>query len=208
MAKTTKFFVDPLCAWCWAQKPTMDKIMNDLDGKADIEFYMGGMRVRENTKKIEGQYKQYLTQVFDRVNILSGQTMNKKVLDTEGLYFDSEYPCRAVILIKRLLGQDQAIEYLHKIQSAYFIDAQNITQPTVLTELAGDGFVEDTEGFMEELISAENEKYTFEEFDYVQQHPVTGFPTIQFMENNKVVGEIPGFVAYEQAKTIVDDFLG
>jgi len=206
MAKTTKFFVDPMCAWCWAQKPTIDKIMNDLDGKAGIEFYMGGMRVRENTKKIEGNYKAYLAQVFDRVNILSGQSMNKKVLDTEGLYFDSEYPCRAVLLIKRQLGKDQAIRYLHKIQAAYFVDAKNITQPSVLMELAGDGFVEDMQGFKEALMSSENEQYTFEEFDYVQQHSVSGFPTIQFLEDDTVVGEIPGFVDYQDAKGMVEDF--
>ena len=207
MTKTVKFFVDPLCAWCWAQKPTMEKIMGDIDGKANIEFYMGGMRVRGNIKKIEGEYKSYLTQVFDRVNLASGQIMNKKVLETEGLYFNSEFPCRAVILIRHILGTDQAIQYLHKIQTAYFVEAKNITKPEMLAELAADGFVEDGEAFFNDLTSRENEKYSFEEFNYVQTQQVRGFPAVHFVENNTVVGGLPGFVPYEQAKGAVQNFL-
>ncbi len=208
MTKTVKFFVDPLCAWCWAQKPTMEKIMGDIDGKANIEFYMGGMRVRGNIKKIEGEYKSYLTQVFDRVNQASGQIMNKKVLETEGLYFDSEFPCRAVILIRHILGTDQAIQYLHKIQTAYFVEAKNITKPEMLAELAADGFVEDGAAFLTELTSAENEKYSFEEFSYVQTQQVRGFPAVHFIDKGNVVGGLPGFVPYDQAKVAVQNFIG
>ncbi len=208
MTKTARFFVDPLCAWCWAQKPTMEKIMEDLTDKANIEFYMGGMRVRDNTKKIEGDYKQYLSKVFERVTMASGQIMNKRVLDTKGLVFDSEYPCRAVILVKKLLGTKKAIQFLHKIQTAYFVESKNITKPKILAALAGDGFLEDIEAFLELLTSAENEKYSFEEFHYVQRQHVRGFPAIQFVENDNVVGGIPGFVPYEQANKTVQNFLG
>lgn len=208
MTKTVRFYVDPLCAWCWAQKPTMEKIMNDIGDKANIEFFMGGMRVRQNIKKIEGEYKGYLGQVFDRVTQASGQIMNKKVLETEGLYFNSEFPCRAVILIKRQVGTSKAIEYLHIIQTAYFVDSENITQPEVLADLAADGFIEDAETFLKDLTSTQNERYSFEEFKYVQSQQVRGFPAVHFVDGESVVGEIPGFVPYAQSKGAVQNFLG
>jgi len=208
MNKTIKFYVDPLCGWCWAQKPTMEKIMEDVNGKATIEFYLGGMRVRGNIQKIEGEFKQYLIQAYDRITKLSGQVMNKKILDTEDLYSDSEFACRAVILIRKRLGTDQAIKFHHKIQEAYFVECKNITKPEMLAELAAEGFVDDAAAFLTELTSAENEKYSFEEFSYVQTQQVRGFPAVHFIDKGNVVGGLPGFVPYDQAKVAVQNFIG
>ncbi len=207
MTKTVRFYVDPMCAWCWAMKPTIEKMRQQIGSTAKVELFMGGMRVRGNTKKIEGEYKAYLKQVFDRVNDLSGQTMNKSVLETEGLYFDSEYPCRAVIQVKQQRGNDAAFEYLQKIQAAYFIDGKNITQPAVLAGLADTEFCDDIELFLAGLIGNENEDLSFLEFNFVKQQNVQGFPAMHILDADRVVHNISGFVPYEQAKQIIEQAL-
>ncbi len=207
MNKTIRFFVDPMCAWCWAMKPTMQKMMQQIGTKAKIELFMGGMRVRGNTKKIEGDYKDYLKQVFIRVNSLSGQTMNSSVLETQGLHFDSENSCRAVFEINKQLGADAAFQYLHKIQAAYFIDGKNITKSDVLAELAGDGFTNNVEEFLTAITSEDNEKQAFQEFKFVQQQNVRGFPDVHILEGERLVQNVSGFVSFQQAKQAIDSVL-
>jgi len=202
-----RFFVDPMCAWCWAMKPTMQKMIEQVGSKAEIELLMGGMRVRGNTKKIEGDYKDYLKQVFDRVTNMSGQTMNMSVLETNDLYFDSENSCKAVVEIRKQLGTAAAIEYLHKIQAAYFIDGKNITKPDVLAELARDGFTNNVEEFLTAITSEDNEKQAFQEFKFVQQQNVRGFPDVHILEGERLVQNVSGFVSFQQAKQAIDSVL-
>jgi len=202
-----RFFVDPMCAWCWAMKPTMQKMIEQVVSKAEIELLMGGMRVRGNTKKIEGDYKDYLKQVFDRVTNMSGQTMNMSVLETNDLYFDSENSCKAVVEIRKQLGTAVAIEYLHKIQAAYFIDGKNITKSDVLAELAGDGFTDNVDEFLKSITCKENEEQTFHEFRYVQEQNVRGFPSVHILDGHRLIQNISGFVLHQEAKQAIDSVL-
>ena len=109
--------------------------------------------------------------------------------------------------IRYTLPHHVIFQFLHKIQAAYFIDGKNITKSDVLAELAGDGFINNIDEFLMSITSKDNEEKTFQEFKFVQQQNVQGFPSVHIMDGDQVVENISGFVLYQQAKLAIDSIL-
>ena len=43
-AKNTLYYIhDPMCSWCWAFKPTWQKILTSLPQNLTIEYLLGGL---------------------------------------------------------------------------------------------------------------------------------------------------------------------
>jgi len=175
--QTILYYVhDPMCSWCWAFVPTWTKIQDELEGKLDIRYLLGGLAPdsdqimpQEMQKAISGYWK----------------TIEESV---PGTYFNhdfwkvctprrSTYPsCRAVIAARK---QQPELEkaMIQGIQEVYYLEAMNPSDDEVLINIA-DALGLDAEQFAVDLNSAETQQEFDAEMDLGSRIGAQGFPSL------------------------------
>ncbi|QBQ55068.1 DsbA family protein [Nitrosococcus wardiae] len=167
---------DPMCSWCWAFRPTWQKIRAALPEKILIQYVLGGLAPdTHQPMPLEQQHK------IQRI----WETIKKQVPGTE-FNFDfwakcqprrSTYPaCRAVIAAARQEGKlGEAMILL--IQRAYYLQARNPSDDSTLIELAIELGL-DEQRFTNDLNSSETQAELFRQIQFAQIIGAQGFPSL------------------------------
>ena len=93
-----------------------------------------------------------------------------------GFLYDTEPACRALI-VARQLDERYMFDFLNRLQQAFYQFAQDITQPSLLRELAVQAGY-DSEAFCAAFDAEETQATTQAEFAWVRNLAVSGFPTL------------------------------
>lgn len=126
---------DPMCSWCYAFKPALNKLIAELPTSLEIIYYLGGLAPDTDESMPEE------TRVFVQSN---WQRIEEQVTNTEFNYAfwtdcqprRSTYPaCRAVIAARQQ-GTEYDLEMIWAIQNAYYRQARNPSELSTLIELA------------------------------------------------------------------------
>ena len=172
-----------MCSWCWAFRPTYEKILSSLPAGTSLQNLLGGLApdtdepMPEVTRKyVQNQWKKIQHQVkgvqfnFDFWNKCNPRR--------------STYPaCRAVIAAR---NQDPAYEdrMVHAIQRGYYLEAQNPSEANTLLEFASNIGL-DTEQFKADLDSPDTEKTLQQEINFSRVLGVNSFPALVLESGNK-----------------------
>lgn len=184
--RTTLFHIhDPMCSWCWAFKPSWEKIRAGL-GDIVHQNVVGGLAPdssqpmpEEMRARLEGTWRQIQQTV-------PGTEFNFDFWQI-GKPRRSTYPaCRAVLCAA---AQNSALEepMITAIQRAYYLEARNPSDNHVLISLAGDIGC-DTVEFAKQLESTEIEETLQQEFNLVRQMGVRGFPSLVLLAGDQLHG--------------------
>ncbi len=135
-SSATLYYVhDPMCSWCWGFRPVWDQVQDELQGKALIQYVLGGLApdtdqpmpesmqisIRDTWKKIQQE--------------IPGSEFNYAFWSA-CLPRRSTYPsCRAVIACK-MQRPELEKEMILAIQQAYYLQARNPSNEKVLIQLA------------------------------------------------------------------------
>lgn len=175
--QSTLYYVhDPMCSWCWAFVPTWQKIQDALKDKLEIRYLLGGLA--PDSAQLMPQEMQ---------NAISGywKTIEQRVPGTKFNHDfwtkckprRSTYPsCRAVIAARK---QKPELEkaMIHAIEEAYYLEARNPSDDSVLTEIAV-ALGLDAEQFEKDLNSAETQREFDAEMDLGARMGAQGFPSL------------------------------
>jgi len=134
MKPIVTFVTDPLCSWCWAMLPDMEKLRVDMADWLDFDLMMAGLQVGSPEPPTAQQIQQLKSIWLDVANT-TGQIFSGVLPDDPLFVYHSEMACRAVQIMRTHLHQPPW-DYFRAIQQAFYLDACNINDPIELSRLA------------------------------------------------------------------------
>ncbi len=114
---------DPMCSWCYGISENMSEIKNSYKSKLDFEIVMGGLRPY-NTQTMS-ELKDFLIHHWEDVNRASGLPFSYGILDKDDITYDTEPPCRAVMLVRNKYPE-KAFSFFKEVQKAFYVENKNL----------------------------------------------------------------------------------
>ena len=170
-----------MCSWCWAYKPTWQKILTNLPQSLNVEYLLGGL-APDNDNPMSPETRNFVMDNWRRVQ--------EKVPATE---FNYEFwrlnrpkrstyiACRAVISA-RIQNPKFERAMIDAIQYAYYLKAQNPSEETVLFDLA-ENIGLNIQAFKKDLNSPRVNNSLIKEIEFSRMMPISGFPSLVLSKN-------------------------
>jgi len=177
------YFADPMCSWCWGFSPVIHEIKNLFDDKIKIALMLGGLRPG-TTDPMSDSSRQEILHHWHEVQKMSGAKFNFDNALPEHFIYDTEPASRAVIAAATMKN-DLLLPYFTAVQSAFYVDQQDVTQVDVLADIAVEQFKLDRDDFIRQFDSDEAREKTQQHFVLTRQAGVRGFPALQLQKNEK-----------------------
>jgi putative protein-disulfide isomerase len=198
------FYVhDPMCSWCWAFQPVWGRLVERLPGTVAIVRVLGGL-APDTSQPMPEELRRKIQQIWRTIEI-----------EVPGIRFNFDFwknctprratyaACRAVIAAVRQ-APDLEVKMIRSIQKAYYCDARNPSDDSVLIDLAV-SLKLDRERFTEDLGSPETLGELNRQVAFARRLGVRGFPSL-VLENHE-----PGYklleIDYHNADVMLDQVL-
>lgn len=170
------YILDPMCSWCWGFNPVLQQVLKQAQAAGiKVTVRVGGLRTGEQAL-LDQSKRDYILQHWRSVAEATGQPFAFEQAMPSGFLYNTEPACRALV-VARQLDETLLFSFLDSLQQAFYQDAQDITQPSVLRELAVQtGY--DSDAFCDVFDAADTQEATQAEFAWVSNLAVRGFPTL------------------------------
>ena len=124
-----------MCSWCWAFKPTWDRVKEVLLGKVEVDYLLGGLAPDSN-QPMPIETREYIKGNWKRIQEMIPDTRFNYDFWTSCKPKRSTYPsCRAVICAKQQHPDFENL-MIYGIQKSYYLEAQNPSNEDVLINIA------------------------------------------------------------------------
>lgn len=175
MASRLLYVMDPMCSWCWGFAPVVEALAEQaaVDG-VPLQIVTGGLR-RDQVAINAAARVRYLG-YWQAVNASTGQLFDFERGLPEGLVYDTEPACRALVTARQL-DAASAWTLLKLVQQAFYTEGADVTQASVLVQLAEQAGIPRIE-FAEAFDSQAMQEATAADFTWVQDLGIAGFPTL------------------------------
>jgi putative protein-disulfide isomerase len=177
------YVMDPMCSWCWGFAPVLESLAEQAAAAGvGLELVMGGLR-REGVAIDAASRVRYLG-YWQAVNASTGQLFNFNDGLPEGLVYDTEPACRALVTA-RALAPELVLPLNRLIQRAFYTQGVDVTRASVLVELAERAGIPRIV-FAEAFDSAAQRAATAADASWVQDLGISGFPTLLAERNGQL----------------------
>jgi putative protein-disulfide isomerase len=175
MASRLLYVMDPMCSWCWGFAPVVEALAEQaaVDG-VPLQIVTGGLR-RDQVAINAAARVRYLG-YWQAVNASTGQLFDFERGLPEGMVYDTEPACRALVTARQL-DAASAWTLLKLVQQAFYTEGADVTQASVLVQLAEQAGIPRIE-FAEAFDSQAMQEATAADFTWVQDLGIAGFPTL------------------------------
>ena len=171
-----------MCSWCWAFKPTWQKILTKLPENLTIEYLLGGLAPDDN-KPMSPVTLKLVIDNWRRVQDIAPATEFNYEFWRLNIPKRSTYiACRAVISARMQTPKFERA-MIDEIQYAYYLKAQNPSEEIVLFDLAGKIGL-NVETFKKDLNSPKVNNYLDKEIEFSRMMPINGFPSLVLSKND------------------------
>lgn len=175
MASRLLYVMDPMCSWCWGFAPVVEALAEQAAAAGvPLQIVVGGLR-RDQVAIDAAARVRYLG-YWQAVNASTGQLFDFDRGLPEGMVYDTEPACRAPVTARQL-DEPSAWALLKLIQQAFYTEGADVTQASVLVELAEQAGIPRIE-FAEAFDSQAMVDATAADFAWVQDLGIAGFPTL------------------------------
>jgi len=198
------YFADPMCSWCWGFSPVIESIKQNFAGDLKIALILGGLRPG-STEPMDETSREEILHHWHEVHKRTGQSFQFDGAMPEGFIYDTEPPSRAVVTMGEL-NADMVLPYFKSIQAAFYSEGQDVTQPEVLSELAGAFNVDDSK-FSHKFEEEDVKQKTLAHFHRARQFGVRGFPTLVLQNDGGYTLLTHGYQAYESLASQITAWL-
>ena len=165
-----------MCSWCWAFKPTWDKVKEALLGKVKVDYLLGGL-APDNNEPMPIETREYVKGNWKRIQGMIPDIRFNYDFWTSCEPKRSTYPaCRAVICAKQ---QHTVFENLmiYGIQKSYYLEAQNPSNDDVLINIA-ESLGLDTDKFKIDLKSSQVNEILLNEIKLARSMDMNSMPSL------------------------------
>lgn len=164
---------DPMCSWCYAFKPTLDKLRENLKDNIKVVHVIGGLAKHSNEIMPQEQ-QQTIENIWYQIEKEVGTKFNHDFWKTCEPRRSTYLSCQATMLARYEGKEDEMIE---AIQEAYYQKAMNPSDASTLIYLA-EQIGMDKEKFEEDLKSEKIEKDLQDELNLRRSLYVRSFPSL------------------------------
>ncbi|MCY3769937.1 MAG: DsbA family protein [Gammaproteobacteria bacterium] len=181
---TLVYVHDPMCSWCWGFRPAWRALRSGLPDEITVVRLLGGL-APDSEVPMSGEMCGYLKSVWEKIeDCIPGTEFNYDFW-TRCTPRRSTYPaCRGVIAAREQ-GAEHDEGMTHAIQRAYYLQAENPSDHSTLTKLAGSLGL-DSERFAAALGSEETSHTLIGEISRSRQIGIQGFPGLVFAADNRI----------------------
>jgi putative protein-disulfide isomerase len=199
------YVMDPMCSWCWGFAPVAEALVEQVSAAGlPLHLVVGGLRTGSGAA-LEPATRRYILEHWQAVKDSTGQSFRFDGALPDGFVYDTEPACRAVVAA-RSLDPDTAWRLVKEIQQAFYLEGRDVTQASVLTELAENAGVSKV-AFAEAFDSAEQRAATASDFSWVQDLGLAGFPTLLAERNGQLALLTNGYQPLEQLSPLLSRWL-
>jgi putative protein-disulfide isomerase len=198
------YFQDTLCGWCYGFGPVIDRLATTWSDVFDVFVYAGGMVTGDRVGTLKDKFPYIETAyrtVEERTGIRFGDAFVNDVLARGELVLESATPARALVTM-RLLRPEMAVGFAHRLQQALYRDGQDLASDDVYRALAVE-YDLDPERFVSILRSDEIGTAATDEFAYVADLGITGFPTLVLALNDEAHVIAHGFAPFDEIDALL-----
>jgi putative protein-disulfide isomerase len=183
MTNVLYYVHDPMCSWCYGFTPALERLVPSLPEQTSIVRLLGGLAPDSN-EPMAPEMRLHLQQTWHRIQHRIPGTVFNFGFWTLCEPRRSTWPaCRAVIAARR---QDPAFDeaMTRAVQRAYYAEARNPSDASVLIELAGE-IGADTDLFGQRLAAAETQAELQEEMARARSMGADSFPALVLEQNHR-----------------------
>jgi putative protein-disulfide isomerase len=198
------YVMDPMCSWCWGFAPVLESLAEQAAAAGvGLQLVLGGLR-RDGVAIDAAARVRYLG-YWQAVNASTGQLFNFESGLPEGLVYDTEPACRALVTA-RSLAPDMVWPLAQLIQRAFYTEGVDVTRASVLVELAERAGVPRIV-FAEAFDSAAQRDATAADVSWVQDLGIAGFPTLLAERNGQLALLTNGYQPLEVLQPLLARWL-
>ena len=176
MRDSTLYYVlDPMCSWCWAFHPHWQQVRDRLSQDIECRYVMGGL-APDSDEPMPMPMREFLQSIWRTIADRTGATFNYEFW-SRCTPRRSTYPaCRAVIAAG-LQDESKIAPMITAIQQAYYVEARNPSDASVLSECAA-AIGLDPERLARDIAGTAVEERLQQDFALRDQFGVQGFPSL------------------------------
>lgn len=172
---TLYYVLDPMCSWCWAFNPHWQQVRGRLPQDMEYRYVMGGL-APDSDEPMPMPMREHLQSIWRTIAERTGATFNYEFW-SRCTPRRSTYPaCRAVIAAG-LQDESKTERMIAVIQQAYYMEARNPSDASVLSECAA-AIGLDSERFAADIAGAAVNERLQQDFALRDRFGVQGFPSL------------------------------
>ncbi len=198
------YVMDPMCSWCWGFAPVLHALTEQAAAVGvPLELVVGGLRQERAALDAAGRVR--ILGHWQAVNAMTGQLFNFDDGLPEGLVYHTEPACRALVTARQL-DPARVWPLLELIQQAFYCEGRDVTQASVLRELATAASLP-RQAFAEAFDSSAMQAATQKDFTWVQDLGIAGFPTLLAEHSGQKALLTNGYQPLEQLQPLLARWL-
>ena len=175
-----------MCSWCWAFKPTWDRVKEALLGQVKVNYLLGGL-APESNQLMPIETRKYVKGNWQRIQEMIPDTRFNYDFWTSCEPRRSTYPaCRAVISAKQQHPDFENL-MIYGIQKSYYLEAQNPSNEDVLINIAKKLGL-DTDKFIIDLKSSQINEILLDEIKLTRSMDINSMPSLALEINSTLKG--------------------
>lgn len=190
-----------MCSWCWGFRPVWQEVQEALRDEIEIKYLLGGL-ASDSQEPMSVDMQNKIGANWRRIQQEIPDTKFNYEFWNKCLPRRSTYPaCRAIIACKM---QDESLEHdmLLAIQQAYYLNAENPSDESLLIKLAGRIGL-DIDSFIKDIRSDKCQHKLIAEIKYCRDMNINSFPSlllkrgksyvlleIDYNNSNKILNQI------------------
>ncbi|MGP0174676.1 DsbA family protein [Pseudomonas sp. NCHU5208] len=204
MASRLLYVMDPMCSWCWGFAPVL-KALAEQAAAQDVPLHLIAGGLRRDQVAVDAAARVRYLGYWQAVNASTGQLFDFERGLPEGLVYDTEPACRALVTARNL-DAGSAWPLAERIQRAFYTEGADVTQASVLVQLAEQAGIPRIE-FAEAFDSQAMHEATAADFTWVQDLGIAGFPTLLAEQNGQLALLTNGYQPLEALSPLLGRWL-
>jgi putative protein-disulfide isomerase len=193
-----------MCSWCWGFAPIIKALQIEYKHRYTFSIVVGGLRTK-GQMSWDKRSKAYLQSHWQQVAVRTGQPFSQLLFEKNKFEYDTYPACKAIVSIRLLYGEEEALKYLHTIQKVFYAKGIDITQETVLVKYVGLlGF--DVERFHAFYSSKKAQILMEHDFAKARSMGANAFPSVAIIDSDGHLTCQKGYKNMNEMKKILGEF--
>lgn len=197
MQPTLLYVADPMCSWCFGFAPVLSRVRGDLRADVDFRLVLGGL-APDDEEPMDEEMRGYIRDAWKAVEARTGVSFNWDYWERNRPRRSTWPACRAV-----LLAEDKQDRMFAAIQNAYYRDARDPSDLSVLVELA-DELGLDADEFRVALGSAPSQARLEQHFALRRKLGAKSFPSLGFEHGGECRLLSSGWIDEESLRGVLE----
>jgi putative protein-disulfide isomerase len=193
------YIYDALCGWCYGFSPVMKKVFEKYKDELDFDVLSGGMMMGDRVGAID-EVAPYIKTAYKQVENVTGIKFGENYINNVLLpgtaILNSEMPGIAMTVFKQFQAEN-AVLFAHDLQKAIYFDGIDLNEADNYIPLI-EKYNINSKIFLAVMKSEESKDRTFDEFQFVGEMGISGFPTVLFAKGSEGYVLTRGYQSFDK----------